>query len=44
MLRRVERLVGRIAAESTRPDWTLFAIAHLFSEAFVLVLRSVLGV
>lgn len=43
MLRRMEGLVGRIAAESARPDWTLLAVSYLLSGAIVLVLRSVLG-
>jgi hypothetical protein len=43
MLRRVEGSVGRVATESTRPDWTMFAISQFLSGAIVLVLRSIFG-
>ncbi|WGD51581.1 hypothetical protein QA641_40160 [Bradyrhizobium sp. CB1650] len=43
MLRRVEVLVGRVAAESARPEWTLLAVSYFLSAVIVLALRSVLG-
>jgi len=43
MLRRVEGLVWRAAADSTNPDLTLLAISYLFSAVIVLALRSVFG-
>jgi hypothetical protein len=43
MLSQFEGLIRRIALRSTRPDWTLFAISHLFSAAIVLILRTILG-
>jgi hypothetical protein len=43
MLRRVEGLVWRVAAESAKPDLTLLAISYLLSAVIVLALRSVFG-
>jgi hypothetical protein len=40
MLRLMEGLVRRVAADSARPDWTLFAISELASAAVVLFFRS----
>jgi hypothetical protein len=44
MLRLIEELVRRVALESARPVWTLFAISELVSAAIMLVFRSVLSV
>ena len=43
MLRRVEGLVWRVAAESANPDLTLLAISYLLSAVIVLALQSVFG-
>jgi hypothetical protein len=40
MLRRMEALIGRMAAENARPDWTLLAISFLVSAVVVMALRS----
>jgi hypothetical protein len=40
MLSLIEDLVCRLAAASSRPDWTLLAIANLVSAAIVLIMRS----
>jgi hypothetical protein len=42
MLRRMEALIWRVAAESAGPDWTLLAISYLASAAVVIALRSAL--
>jgi hypothetical protein len=44
MLRLMEGLVRRVAADSARPVWTLLAVSELVSAAIVLVFRSVLPV
>lgn len=36
-------LVGRIAAESARPEWTLLGISYFLSAAIAVALRSVVG-
>lgn len=36
-------LVARAARGSTRPGWTLLAIASIFSAGFVIVLQFVFG-
>jgi hypothetical protein len=41
MLRLVEGLLCRVAAESARPHWTLLVLSNLVSAAIVLVFRSV---
>jgi hypothetical protein len=40
MLRPLARLVGRIAARSARPDWTLLAVSYLISGAVVWAMRA----
>jgi hypothetical protein len=44
MLRLVEGLARRVAADSARPIWTLLALSELVSAATVFVVRSVLPV
>jgi hypothetical protein len=43
MLMSMKMLVAQIARGSTRPGWTLLAIAFLFSAAFVMVLQLMIG-
>jgi hypothetical protein len=40
MLRRMEAIIRRVAAENARPDWTLLAISFLASAVVVVALRS----
>jgi len=40
MLRRMDALIWRAAAESAWPDWTLLAISYLASAAVIIALRS----
>jgi hypothetical protein len=40
MLRRMEAIIRRVAAENARPDWTLLAISFLVSAVVVTALRS----
>jgi hypothetical protein len=44
MLRVIEGLVRRVAADSVRPDWTLLAVSELASAAIVLFFRSIFSV
>jgi len=41
MVKRIELLIGQIAAGSARPDWTLLALSSLLAAALVLVLQSI---
>jgi hypothetical protein len=43
MLRRVDSLVCRLAADSARPDWTLLVVSYIISAAIVLLLQSIFG-
>jgi hypothetical protein len=43
MLTAMKMLVGWVARGSTRPSWTLLAIAFLFSAAVVIVLQFAFG-
>jgi hypothetical protein len=43
MLRRLEAIVERIVARSSRPEWTLLAAAYLLSGVVVWAMRSVFG-
>jgi len=42
-LKRVERLIGRITADCSRPDWAVFAVSNLLSGMVVVVLLSIFG-
>ena len=44
MLRRLEEVVERIFARSSRPEWTLLAVSYLLSGVVVWAMRSVFGV
>jgi hypothetical protein len=44
MLRVIEGLVRRVAADSARPDWTLLAVSELASAAIVLFFQSIFSV
>ena len=44
MAQLMEGLVGRVAADSARPDLTLLAISELASAAVVLFFRSMFSV
>jgi hypothetical protein len=41
MIRRIELLLGQIAAGSARPDWTLLALSSLLSATLVLAMQSI---
>ena len=43
MLRKIERLVGLIAARSARPEWTLLAVSYFISGVVVWAVRAVFG-
>jgi hypothetical protein len=40
MLRQMEAIIRRVAAENARPDWTPWAIPFLASAVVVMALRS----
>jgi hypothetical protein len=40
MLRRIEGIIRRVAAENATPNWTLLAISFLASAVVVVALRS----
>jgi hypothetical protein len=40
MLRRMEAIIRRVAAENARSDWTLLAISFLAFAVVVMALRS----
>ena len=44
MAQLMEGLIGRVAVDSARPDWTLLAISELASAAIVLFFRSMFSV
>jgi hypothetical protein len=41
MMKRVEFLIGQLAAGSARSDWTLFALSSLLSATLVLVMQTI---
>jgi hypothetical protein len=41
MMKRIESLIGQIAAGSARPDWTLLALSSLLSATLVLAMQSI---
>jgi hypothetical protein len=43
MLRRLEAIMERIVARSSRPEWTLLAASYLLSGVVVWAMRSVFG-
>jgi hypothetical protein len=44
MLRLMEGLVRRVAADGGRPGWTLLAVSELASAAIVLFFRSMFSI